>query len=250
MSPAPEPCQLLAWDTEFFGRPIARITGNRLDHLLAERVERWCAAQQIECLYFLADSDDPLTVQAAEDHGYRLMDVRITLRHRLAAGAAASEITEEPIQVRNARDSDVPFLETIARMSYHNTRYYADPCFPDATCDELYATWIRRSCEGYANRVIVAEADSVPIGYISCHLSSDTMQGNIGLVGVSAEQQGRGVGLLLVNCALDWFGERGVQVVDVVTQGRNIAAQRLYQRSGFVTHAVQLWYHRWFVDCG
>ena len=29
--------------------------------------------------------------------------------------------------------------------------------------------------------------------------------------------------------------------------GRNLAAQRLYQRSGFVTASLQLWYHRWFL---
>jgi ribosomal protein S18 acetylase RimI-like enzyme len=33
--------------------------------------------------------------------------------------------------------------------------------------------------------------------------------------------------------------------VSVVTQGRNVAAQRLYQRAGFVTASTQLWYHRW-----
>jgi len=30
-----------------------------------------------------------------------------------------------------------------------------------------------------------------------------------------------------------------------VTQGSNIAAQRLYQRSGFLPKSVQLWYHFW-----
>ena len=32
----------------------------------------------------------------------------------------------------------------------------------------------------------------------------------------------------------------------VVTQGRNVAAQRLYQSAGFRTAAVQLWHHCWF----
>jgi dTDP-4-amino-4,6-dideoxy-D-galactose acyltransferase len=51
---------------------------------------------------------------------------------------------------------------------------------------------------------------------------------------------------LLVDQALAWFAQQKVTRVQVVTQGRNILAQRMYQRSGFVTHTVKLWYHRWF----
>jgi ribosomal protein S18 acetylase RimI-like enzyme len=36
-----------------------------------------------------------------------------------------------------------------------------------------------------------------------------------------------------------------MRVATVVTQGRNIASQRLYQKHGFVTQSIQLWYHRW-----
>jgi hypothetical protein len=38
--------------------------------------------------------------------------------------------------------------------------------------------------------------------------------------------------------------------VNVVTQGRNSKAQRLYERCGFLTRSVQLWYHRWFMPRG
>ena len=47
--------------------------------------------------------------------------------------------------------------------------------------------------------------------------------------------------------ALDWFATQGVEKVTVVTQGRNGAAQRLYQRCGFVTGSIHLWYHKWNV---
>jgi hypothetical protein len=32
-----------------------------------------------------------------------------------------------------------------------------------------------------------------------------------------------------------------------VTQGRNLAAQRLYQRTGFLIRDLQLWYHKWYL---
>jgi hypothetical protein len=41
-------------------------------------------------------------------------------------------------------------------------------------------------------------------------------------------------------------GGRGASVLTVATQARNIAAQRLYQRAGFLTSSVRVWYHRWF----
>ena len=53
-----------------------------------------------------------------------------------------------------------------------------------------------------------------------------------------------------MHAALAWFSESGVRDVQVVTQGRNRAALRLYQRCGFVIEAVELWYHRWFTAEG
>jgi GNAT superfamily N-acetyltransferase len=91
----------------------------------------------------------------------------------------------------------------------------------------------------------VAELDGVPVGYISCHLN-ESRACRIGLVGVSAQARGQDVGKTLVFSALDWFLTQGAQEVLVVTQGRNYAAQRLYQCCGFLTQTVQLWYHKWY----
>jgi ribosomal protein S18 acetylase RimI-like enzyme len=49
----------------------------------------------------------------------------------------------------------------------------------------------------------------------------------------------------LTEAALAWFCAQGLQRAQVVTQGRNIAAQRLYQKCGFRTGEIALWYHRW-----
>ena len=98
-------------------------------------------------------------------------------------------------------------------------------------------------------RSIIAEANAEPIAYISCHLNKTTLQGSIGLVGVTEQARGQQVGKKITNTVLNWFQEQGMKSVNVVTQGRNIPAQRLYQRCGFVTHDMQLWYHKWFIDC-
>ncbi|MCS6772452.1 MAG: GNAT family N-acetyltransferase, partial [Kiritimatiellae bacterium] len=82
-------------------------------------------------------------------------------------------------------------------------------------------------------------------GYVTCKLLGAGV-GQIGLFAVSAPARGRGIGRHLLNAAIQWFAERDCRAVDVVTQGSNVAAQRIYQRHGFVTRDVSVWLHKWF----
>lgn len=242
----PDPCTLLEWDTQFFGVIIARVKGNSLTGDHAQVIENWCRQHQVQCLYFLARSDDAQTTRVAEDWGYRLVDIRMTLvlPHSQRAPRAENFPLANLI-IRASRDRDVPALQRIARESYHLSRYYFDPNFPDQLCDALYETWITKSCNGYANAVLVAEHNDAAVGFISCHLDKP-YSGSIGLIGVSQDLQSSGIGKALLARALEWFFAHDVRQIYVTTQGRNVAAQRLYQRHGFVTHAVELWYHKWY----
>ena len=239
------PCQSLDWDSEFFGRRIARITTNRLRRETLERVLAWCEARSIECAYFLASADDDTTVRLAEDHGFQLVDLRVTLERSLA-GATGDGTPGEAMTTRLARSDDVPVLRAIARVNHRDTRFYHDANFPRERCDALYETWIERSCGGYADAVWVCERARRPVGYVSCHRVGERA-GQIGLLGVDPAVHGAGVGRRLVAAALDWFADLGAERVSVVTQGRNVRGQRLYQRAGFVTASLELLYHRWFV---
>jgi dTDP-4-amino-4,6-dideoxy-D-galactose acyltransferase len=240
-------CEYLPWDSEFFGLRIGRVNANRLTPATAAAISEWCETNSIDCLYFLADSADPESVRLAEHHGFRLVDIRVTFEKQLGRevveekGGAAVEG-----MIRPSRPEDIPALRAIAGVSHHDTRFYFDPNFPPARRDALYETWIEKSCNGYADAVLVAEFDNTAVGYITCKLLGEGGgEGQIGLVGVAPEHQGKGLGSSLVEASLRWFAEHGIERVTVVTQGRNTAAQRLYQRCGFVTQSVQLWYHLW-----
>ncbi len=248
MNPLAEPCEPLKWDTDFFGFPIARVRSDTLTPDLIAAINDWGIRHQIHCLYFLARPDDPVTSRLAEAHNFQLMDVRLTFAQAIerVASQPANDCPEE-LTIRSAAGEDNAALQAIARHTYRDTRFYFDSKFPRHLCEALYARWIKLSCEGYADAVWVAELDHGPIGYIACHVDRDTCAGKIGLIGVANEAQGRGVGQALVKHSLRWFQSLGLSQISVVTQGRNVAAQRLYQREGFLTAFVQLWYHKWFV---
>jgi ribosomal protein S18 acetylase RimI-like enzyme len=92
--------------------------------------------------------------------------------------------------------------------------------------------------------VLVTERENQPSGYCVCHLS-EHQTGNIGLIVVDPKWHHARIGTALVAAALDHFEPSGMRSATAVTQGRNIASQRLYQKCGFVTESMKLWYHRW-----
>lgn len=239
-------CQYLNWDSDFFGYRIARVVANRLSQDSVGPILRWCETHNIDCLYFLGDLTDETTVRLAEDNRFRLVDVRITLENRLESAIEPRAGGSQAI-IRPFIPEDHADLRAIARSSFRFTRFYFDLNFPESLCDALYETWTERSCSGYADVVLVAEVGGQAVGYITCHLPDQT-QGQIGLIAVSADWQGRGLGQELVSASLRWFAERGVTQALVATQVRNRRAQRAFQKCGFVTQSAYLWYHRWFLQ--
>jgi dTDP-4-amino-4,6-dideoxy-D-galactose acyltransferase len=236
---AAEPCELLEWDSSFFGFPIAQVTDNRLDRRRIEEVEAWCAEHEIRCAYLLADAADPATTLLAEDHGFRMVDVRVTFEHSL-------EDSPQPSQpLRVASGAKLEPLLPLARRSFGDTRFYADPGFPRERVDELYAEWIRASDGGpMGDAVLTAERDGSTAGAITCVRGDEA--GEIGLIMVDPSARGAGVGSDLVVGALEWLRDAGSPRAEVQTQARNVGAQRLYERAGFLASRVDIWLHRWF----
>lgn len=235
-------CRPRPWDTDFFGRRVAELTHRRLTPALVEQGLALADDMEADCVYYLADCHHPLSVQLAERHGFHFVDIRLTFEHDLQGLAAPH--AADGVRVRTVRREDVPTLKRIAGASYHLSRYYFDQNFPRERCTAFYTEWIGKSCNGYVDAVLVADVDDRPAGYITCRMDGE--RGAVELVGIDADARGRGVGRSLVGHALAWFQQHGARRVEVVTQGRNYAAQRLYQRAGFVTLRTELWYHKWF----
>jgi len=239
-------CEYLKWDSDFFSRRIARITANRLSKEMLESIMTWNKINAIDCLYFRCNVADLDSIRLAEDNQFRLVDIRVIFEKRLDNHMIVGDQGMRGV-VRPCRPDDIPALRAIAGVSYHDSRFYSDPNFPTALCNTMYETWIEKSCNGYADAVLVAELQGQPVGYISCHLP-DRTEGHIGLVAVSSDYSGKGLGQKLVNESLRLFAEKGIRHMTVVTQGTNSKAQHLYQKCGFLTRSMQLMYHWWFQD--
>ena len=69
---------------------------------------------------------------------------------------------------------------------------------------------------------------------------------SIGLFGIDPSYGGKGFGKILIEKVFFSLLKQDVKTVSVTTQGRNYAAQRLYQRAGFCNEKMEIYYHKWF----
>jgi dTDP-4-amino-4,6-dideoxy-D-galactose acyltransferase len=235
--------EFLPWDSEFFGCRIARVKANDPDPAAGRVILDWCAAEELDCLYFLADPASAAAVTWAEDSGFGLVDIRATLHLDLQALLPHPPVAKPAASVAPSKPGDLPVLRQIARLSHRDSRFYWDPNLR-ARSDDLFETWIARSCEDFAGIVLVAQFDGAAAGYITLDYTSPS-DSRIGLFAVGPGTRGRGVGQQLVRCGLEWLRSQGAEQCRVVTQGRNRGALRLYQKAGFRVEDLKLWYHLW-----
>ena len=237
----------LPWDTDHFGHRIGRATIRRLDSGLYRQLEVSCEDLGIDCLYFLVDAADEATILELQCRGFIFVDIRTTLERKVP-DARQLQCAEDVI-VRPSNFDDLESLATIALESFTSTRFFADPIFDDEKASRLYRIWLTKSVTtDFADKVLVAEIDRESVGFVTCHVNRHSSEGNIGLVALEKSAQGRGLSQVLIQRSLEWFRSQEMKRVNVVTQGRNIAAQRLYQRCGFVTRSTELWFHKWFLN--
>ena len=240
MSVAAAPARRLGWDSAFFGFPVAQGEPATAGDVVA--IDLWADIETIRCVYLLVPAASLEVRAAAESRGFSLTGIRVTCTSDVTIDALS--VTSDAFTVRPAEEADVPELERIAASSHSESRFYADGHFSRDSCESLYRTWIRRSCEGWADGVLVADLGGQPQAYISLHVRAPD-EGAIGLFAVASNARKMGIGRALVRAGLGWFRDRQVKRVTVVTQAHNVAALRLYQRAGFFVSQVDLWFHKW-----
>lgn len=245
-----ELCRYLHWDSDFFGKRIAKVNVERLTPDIYSSIKAWCLDNQIDCLFFLADTSDSQSIHLAEDNKFRLVEIRITLELMLKNHEkSANKWIKPDVQIRPANTGDRGALVEISENSYTNSRWYIDPCFEQDKCNEYYKTWISNSLDGYADYVLVAEKNGEVLGYLSGNHYQDNKPATYELLAVHEKARGLGIGPALAFYGVDYHAKMMAKKVLAVTQGRNIVLSRLLMKVGFILKDVQIYYHKWFSNC-
>jgi ribosomal protein S18 acetylase RimI-like enzyme len=243
-NPSKQPLvRYLQWDSDFFGLSVASLDGGHLQAETSKVAFDWCMKEKIRCLYFLANGTDSQTLQYAYKAGFKFVDVRV----------------EMEFDLRNLQKTQVPSLEikpvtkrvelgciqTLARKSHTDSRFFKDLNFNRTKCEKLYEKWINSDFERGNIFGFFPDEKEIVKGYITFTMESLAVA-RIGLIAVQNHYRGRGVGSELLNKTIATSRKLNAKKIIVVTQATNTSAIKLYEKAGFRISDVKLWFHKWF----
>ncbi len=254
--------QILDWDSAFFGFRTARILPPKLGrselHEILENLRRDC----ISLAYWFAEMGDSESGAAAASNQGLLVDEKITYALDLVSGPSQAQSlkTETPGATNSSGPIHPPWeisvlskdryaeveaeLLSLALRSSTHSRFRHDPRFPTALAQGLYREWMRKSLTGeLADAILTCEYQRGLRAMVTVKASKG--QGQIGLLACAEGYDGRGLGSALMQASLDWFKASGCQHARVVTQGRNRASCRVYEKSGYRPEKREAVHHFW-----
>jgi GNAT superfamily N-acetyltransferase len=239
------PCELLEWDSEHFGFGVARVVGSALDEPTARLADEWCADHEVRCLYFLADADDAEVSRAAAESGFRVVDLRMTIRRSMADEPQPSG--PDGVEMGEAREAELDSLRSIAAVSHRGGgRFYFDGGFPAERCDALYRAWIDRGFRDPDRMVLVSRVDGEPVAYQVVGPVEEGGVRRLELIAVDPRRHGAGLGGATLSGAVRLLRITGTSQTWTILSARNIATVRLHARHGFISESVGVWHHKWY----
>lgn len=233
----------LNWDSNFFGINIARFNHYTINKRLMELTLTVCKRLAIKCLYFRSNSNDKKSIELCEKHGFHLANIRVT--YVLEKSKEYNKIGKN-YNFRQGNKNDILWLIKVSRDAYTNSRYYFDKNFSKEICDKFYIAWVKKIANSMSQKekIFILEKSKKAVAYIGSIEVGDAVE--IELIAVDSAFRGRGIGKKIVREFIRHYQKVGQRRFRVVTQGRNIAALRLYQSCGFIITEEQLDYHKWF----
>jgi GNAT superfamily N-acetyltransferase len=196
--------------------------------------------------YAKVPTSDIATCQALGRAGFTVVDTAITLSLEATGRCAPSHVS-----VGIARPEHHGPVARIAAGCFRWSRFHLDPLIDGATADELKRRWTENALRGgRGDGVYVADVKGRVSGFLAVATSSaaGVRSAAIDLIGVSAEDQGAGIGTALINAySADWRGR--VDRLIVGTQAANVRSLRFYESNGFRVSATQYVLHA-HIDAG
>lgn len=182
-------------------------------------------------MYSKVQTNQLLSIQYFEKHGFNLIDTNVTLNKRKEK-KILPENSIYNINIRKSKAEDQNVVVNLARHNFIYTRFHLDPGIIDSKANEIKARWVENFYLGQrGDEMIVATDHDEVVGFLLLLKVNDKLI--IDLIAVDKKYHGKGIASQMIKNAEYIFD---YEELLVGTQITNIPSIRLYEKLEFQMH--------------
>lgn len=223
----------LEWDSVFFQKRIVAVSCYANDFLLFPAYLQELKNAKWDLVYLFVDGISEFNVQ----YDMNLVDIRVVFAFEILRQSQYSRLVSEFIGSPSE-------LYSLSRQAGRYSRFKLDNHFSEMEFNRLYDTWVDNSLnKKYADVVFVYRQDQLIKGFVTGKITRNTII--IGLISVSEDCRGKGIGSVLINHIIAYAYANGCERLEVATQRTNIGACDFYRKCGMHEVSETSVFHFW-----
>lgn len=227
---------ILEWDSEFFNFPIGQVQFKIESLSDLEEIVTFQSNHKKSLCYYSSSEEIPVSLLKHNKLSIQLADRKTTYIKSINPNLTI----DQKVHSANVKSNEDQ-LNKLAILSGQYSRFNTDSNFTKSDFEKLYIAWMKNSLnKTFAKEVLVYDGE---VGMVT--LSEKDNRADIGLIAVENNSQGKGIGKSLMESAEKWFANHKYNTIQVITQGDNSPAKKLYESCGYSIEKTEYVYHIW-----
>jgi dTDP-4-amino-4,6-dideoxy-D-galactose acyltransferase len=202
----------LTWDSDFFGFGIAQLEEMTEKILDLQFVDEFAKSNNIRLVQALSDLKNTKFIEILENSGFHYVDTRIDFVMEL------NKKDNKNINWLQANESDIEDIKSIADSLFMQSRFY-HTMFDTDKANELFKLWAEKAVKGeFDNLCLKSTLNGTEelTGFVTIKFLNEK-DARIGLIGVSKNHLGKGIGTYLIDSAITFLKENDFEKLYIAT---------------------------------
>ncbi len=231
----------LAWDSDFFEFEVGRLSGFIEQEQDIRSIESLILENKSRLTYYSSPKAIAPNLVNNNALEFALVDKKTTYCKAISPRVDSDN---RVISIINPTAKIEEKLIGLALQSGIYSRFKVDKKIGQEKFEALYRLWMLKSISREIAQDLLAFVEQGEVaGFVS--LGKKNGRADIGIIAVDTAFRGRGIAKLLINEAEKRAADWGHDLMQVVTQGDNTPACKLYESCGYEVQSLEFFYHIW-----
>lgn len=219
----------LDWESDFFGFEVGEI----FDETIIEGLNKY------KLVIAKQSKDKELLIKNFEK---RFQETKVVFEKKLSINNFKANL-DSIIDFDNSPICST-FFYSLAFESGKQSRFKLDVNFSQKNFELLYSKWVDNSVnKNFADKIFYTKAFDEVTSFVTIKLSEK--YANIGLIAVSKNTQGIGIGKILLSKVEDYCVDNNIYELRIPTQKENLLACAFYYKNGYQIIEETIIKHYW-----